>query len=585
MEAVASLGSAHTGRPPAFHPAREAARRFACPAALCVIWTAMVIAVNPLGEFPLYDDWAWSLSVKTLCESHALTIPDFPDMSLIAQILWGALTCLPAGFSYTALRIATAAWGLAAVLTTYALCRETGAARGLAFLAALAVAANPLILKASNSFMTDVPFLALVLLAMLCFVRTARSGSRATAVLAVLFALLATLTRQAGLVIPILFFAGCVLGRAVTARNLGAAIVALLVTFGGLRLYEHWLLISGQLSPNYGRQMRFVLDGLLRSSPAALLSTLVDGSLIVGTYVGVFLLAPLIAILPRRLRAAKWRLFIAAAAAAGSARAIDAALVRRGWSMPFNPNFDLTDLGVGPNWLTDVRVERLAHVPQAPAGFWNAVTQTGIAGAALLVFCSVLTGLELLGRATTATGRPGKMTAAMSAGFVGAYGLVLLVVPFDRYFVPIFPMALIAATWGAQLPTRAWVSRLLLAAASTAALLGILLHAGFSIAATHDYLSWNRARWSALNDLTERDGVPPRQIDGGGEFNALHRFGLRSYPYAEKWGEENFVYRITMGPMPGYQTFRRYPYPRWIEPPEGSIFVLVRETTGDGTPK
>jgi hypothetical protein len=34
--------------------------------ALCAIWIGMMIAVDPIGDFPLNDDWAWGLAVKTL---------------------------------------------------------------------------------------------------------------------------------------------------------------------------------------------------------------------------------------------------------------------------------------------------------------------------------------------------------------------------------------------------------------------------------------------------------------------------------------------------------------------------------------
>jgi hypothetical protein len=43
----------------------------------------------------------------------------------------------------------------------------------------------------------------------------------------------------------------------------------------------------------------------------------------------------------------------------------------------------------------------------------------------------------------------------------------------------------------------------------------LLIYGGFSIAATHDYLSWNRVRWEALNNLMETTQTPPEKIYGG----------------------------------------------------------------------
>ena len=34
---------------------------------------------------------------------------------------------------------------------------------------------------------------------------------------------------------------------------------------------------------------------------------------------------------------------------------------------------------------------------------------------------------------------------------------------------------------------------------------------------------------------------------------------------------------VTFGPVAGYRTFDARPYPRWLPPGEGTIYVLVRE--------
>jgi|TARA_B100000315_G_scaffold125397_1_gene115274 hypothetical protein len=44
----------------------------------------------------------------------------------------------------------------------------------------------------------------------------------------------------------------------------------------------------------------------------------------------------------------------------------------------------------------------------------------------------------------------------------------------------------------------------------------------FGILATHDYLSFQRGRWKALNDLTQKEKIFAEKIDGGFEFNEGH---------------------------------------------------------------
>ena len=104
--------------------------------------------------------------------------------------------------------------------------------------------------------------------------------------------------------------------------------------------------------------------------------------------------------------------------------------------------------------------------------------------------------------------------------FTLAYGLYLLIDyhKFDRYLLPLLPMVLLL------FPTIkvAWRSyRLGLAG------LMVLLISFFSVAGTHDYLAWNRARWQALTYL-ESQGVENTQIDGGYEYNGWHQTSHRN---------------------------------------------------------
>ena len=214
-----------------------------------------VIEVEKLAGAP--GD-AVSLSAVLLVDGDDLVT----DAAVLAQILWGYLFCLPVGFSFTALRMSTALLGLGAVLSTYALCREAGASHGIAFLCALAVAANPLIFQSSNTFMSDTPFLAFFLMSFLCFAHSARTSSLRTAALAIVLALAATMTRQVGMALPVLFVVGCLLSRLLTIRNAVLAAITYLVLHGAMRLFGHWLAATGQLSANYGRLMHTIMERL-----------------------------------------------------------------------------------------------------------------------------------------------------------------------------------------------------------------------------------------------------------------------------------------------------------------------------------
>src|SRR5262249_58983024 len=73
-------------------------------AALTALWLAAILIVNPSGDFPILDDWAYGHVVRTLVTEHRFALTDWTSVPLVTQALWGALFCLPAGFSFTTLR-------------------------------------------------------------------------------------------------------------------------------------------------------------------------------------------------------------------------------------------------------------------------------------------------------------------------------------------------------------------------------------------------------------------------------------------------------------------------------------------------
>ena len=112
----------------------------------------------------------------------------------------------------------------------------------------------------------------------------------------------------------------------------------------------------------------------------------------------------------------------------------------------------------------------------------------------------------------------------------------------------------------------------------TAALILIGGFIGFSVCATHDFMEGNRSRWAVLEDLTTRKGIPPREIDGGFEFNGLHFYDPAYTPDPAKswWWVQNDTYLLGVGEAPGYRVIQAYTYPRWMPGAPGRILVMER---------
>ena len=99
----------------------------------------------------------------------------------------------------------------------------------------------------------------------------------------------------------------------------------------------------------------------------------------------------------------------------------------------------------------------------------------------------------------------------------------------------------------------------------------------FSVAAVHDYFAWNRARWTALNYLTDEMHVAPNRIDGGMEFNGwfLHDPNHKAKPDKSWWWVDDDEFVVSFGPSSGYRVLREYKFSRWI-PVSGDIIQIIQ---------
>jgi hypothetical protein len=141
-------------------------------------WGAIALLLLPFAPVPFIDDWVYAWSVERLLSHGQLEVLDFSSNAIYAQALWGALFCLPFGFSFAALRVSTWVLSCVAIAGTYRLLREAGASEAGATLGAATLAAFPPFMVLSFSFMTDVPLVAVETWTLVFFARAWRNDSR-----------------------------------------------------------------------------------------------------------------------------------------------------------------------------------------------------------------------------------------------------------------------------------------------------------------------------------------------------------------------------------------------------------------------
>ncbi len=170
---------------------------------LLVGYAVALLLYSPGRNFAILDDWIYLRSVADLLAGGGLHPADYAQVTLVSHTLWGAAWTTVCGYSFTALTCANLAAALVASLTCYALLRQLAVSPTRSLLGAALLSLNPLFVLQAYSYMTDLTYLACLLLATLLYLKGTQRASLLLLLLASLWAALAFLTRQFGLALPL----------------------------------------------------------------------------------------------------------------------------------------------------------------------------------------------------------------------------------------------------------------------------------------------------------------------------------------------------------------------------------------------
>src|SRR5690349_10444134 len=108
------------------HGGRARSTAIAAVAAFALLWGLAAAIVNPSADFPLIDDWSFASTVRHLLQHGDFRPAGWTAMPLITNIAWGSLFCIPAGFSFNALRLSTLTAAFLGVVCVYFLEIDVG---------------------------------------------------------------------------------------------------------------------------------------------------------------------------------------------------------------------------------------------------------------------------------------------------------------------------------------------------------------------------------------------------------------------------------------------------------------------------
>jgi len=167
----------------------------------CILLILLVALINPLKETAFLDDWANADTVRHLLQTGEYRLNDWLAPNMLFQAYWGALFSKIFGYSFATLRISTLALSALGVVGFYFLAREHGFETNHAALLTLIFLSSPLWFGLSFTFLTDVPFIALMIVATWLYTRSIRLRSLGGMIAASVAASAAILTRQFGIML------------------------------------------------------------------------------------------------------------------------------------------------------------------------------------------------------------------------------------------------------------------------------------------------------------------------------------------------------------------------------------------------
>jgi len=516
------------------------------PILLLLQWVAMGIGADPFSsaEFPVNDDWAHVNAVRSSLEQGRIVIPDWTATNFIGLLGWGLLFAVPAGAAnFAVLRLSGFVAGFLGVWLCYRLCRDVKAPPVLAALAAAALAANPLYLALSGSFMTDVPFATAAMASLWMYMRALKMGSRKLEVIGTGFALFAILIRQTGMALPLAYGLALAVQHRFSCRSLANAMLILGICAAVQLGYHRWMDISGLTPAMFGAHIEQVNESLRRPL-SDLLALLAGNMLKVVLYLALACALPMLLLVPSLLRTGRrsWLLVGLLLLAGSLLFVLMQALHLR---MPLLGN-DVGEYGLGL---------RIHGRPELSTLVWRGWTVLSLVAAMattglILVFAYGLRAFVAAKAATVFDARP-----VLLLGFIVIYTGPILVLPliFDRYLLPLFCPALALLCWTyvrwVNAPPRAyevWPLALLTGMASI-----------FAAALLHDFYAWNRVRWEELEKLMRAEGLTAQVIDGGFEFNASRNYTPKQRRAGPKgWFVDDDEYLVALSDRDKYERLR-----------------------------
>jgi hypothetical protein len=455
-----------------------------------------VLACRPFVEAGFDDDWGYAYITRNLARTGHFSYGGFTVATLLFQAYWGSLLVRLFGFSFQLLRFSTLPFAMGCAIICYRLARMAGLLRVSSLFASLVFGTSPLFVPLAASFMTDVYGCFFVLLSI--YFGTCAAGTSLSTRKRILWLVASTaagyvggLDRQTGYIAP-----ACVLLWTIWRwrRNrlmLLAAICLLAVLNGGAFLAIWW------------QWQQPLSDGAVKNQIVSWRNMAI--------FPAQFILTLTVLILPAVVRIGTGGLAVPARLYAISSLGVVGGFAAY-WRVSHNILFPwMVDIISPVGILLDGLEMRGSRPVVLHRGFRMALT------VAVLIVLVRVAALLLSAHESRNRGKiPGELPVVLqifsifAIVYTGTLFFQSSLLTFDRYLLPLIPLALIAVLL--------WTQKLSGVSPTAVNWCLMTIFALFGVAISHDYYAALQARLTAFQRV-EALGVAAKHICGGLELD------------------------------------------------------------------
>lgn len=495
--------------------------------------------INPIGDFPLNDDWAYARSIYDYLNTGELKFSFWQACPDLPQFFAGLLVSKIFGFSFTALRFISICSVLLMIPILSSNMKLLNIEAKWKLPVLLVFVFNPLTILLSNTFMSDIFQLLLLLIALQFMLLYFKELKIVHFILFIIASVIAALNRQIGIVMPLMFGIILLYVNRGNLKNVILAILPLAISYLSVFIYEIIARNQGIIPINYNLQINNILNTLSHPNKTAL-AGIVYYFITSSICLGLFMI-PLTASNIKthyaeigKLAKAKWILLLYLVL-------VVAKMVFSGHMLPFAGNI-FHQYGFGPvitaTYNTDV---------PPPMGILAKIICVVFNLAGAISF--FLAGFSVARKLQSDK----KNISALLLLLLFIFYLLPLCFSYanDRYLVVILPFLILAYVSSFEMQIRKF---------EFIFLFGIICF--LSVAGTSDYLNFHKAKHQATEHLIKDLEVSSNEIDGGFEFNGWHLGDpVKNYNPEHKgrwWWVDKDTYIVSPFEIEGYSIESEY---------------------------